>query len=91
MHNDKDKERRIRHSTIEKRRRKKMSECLDALKHLVPNTRNQIRIHQLDILENAVEYIKQLKNEIGLSDGQMYVNNDYASDDPMDVFNIINS
>ena len=52
--------RRQAHSVIEKRRRERIKTCLEQLKNLVPESCNQVRLHQVEILENAVEYIKQL-------------------------------
>jgi hypothetical protein len=59
---DKEKKRRFAHSEIERRRREKINACLEQLKELVPTSANQIRLHQVEILENAVLYIKSFKN-----------------------------
>ena len=48
------------HSVIEKKRRERIKYCMEQLKSLVPESSKQVRLHQVEILENAVNYIKQL-------------------------------
>ncbi|KAJ3303077.1 hypothetical protein HDV03_004238 [Kappamyces sp. JEL0829] len=56
--------RKSTHSAIEKKRREKMAAILDNLKNLTPTSRGQVSIQKLQILENAVSYIRQLQDEI---------------------------
>jgi hypothetical protein len=51
---------RENHIRIEKKRRERIAKALDQLKLLVPKSRSNHRLYQLDILENAIEHIEEL-------------------------------
>jgi hypothetical protein len=57
--------RKVQHSQIERRRRDKINTCLEELRTLVPKSTLQPNLHQLNVLENAVEYIKYLETRLG--------------------------
>ncbi len=56
--------RKLQHIEIERRWRDKISECLEELKSLVPKSSSEYRLYQLNILENAIEYIRELKEKV---------------------------
>jgi hypothetical protein len=51
------------HSQIEKRRRNKIQECMKQLQRLVPKNATQTNLQKLTILENTVEYLKELQRK----------------------------
>jgi hypothetical protein len=54
-------QKREKHIMIERKRRDKIAQALDRLKYLVPKSRTHGRLFQLEILENAIEYIQHLQ------------------------------
>lgn len=56
--------RKLQHIEIERRRRDKISDCLEELKSLVPKSSHGNRLYQLTILENAIDYIRELKEKV---------------------------
>jgi hypothetical protein len=54
-------QKREKHIMIERKRRDKIAQALDRLKYLVPKSRTHSRLFQLEILENAIEYIQELQ------------------------------
>jgi hypothetical protein len=54
--------RKIPHTEIERKRREKTQKCLEELKSLIPNCQGR-QMHKLTILEHAVDYIKELKEQ----------------------------
>ena len=56
-----EKQRKLDHTRLERKRRDQMAYCFKRLKELVPKSNQQDQLHQIKILENAIEYIEQLK------------------------------
>jgi hypothetical protein len=60
--------RKQQHSSIERKRRLKINKCMEELKKLVPKSNTQLYLHQLTILENACDYIRELQSMIPQDD-----------------------
>ncbi|KAI9095197.1 hypothetical protein DFS34DRAFT_626969 [Phlyctochytrium arcticum] len=56
--------RKVSHSAIERRRRERINDKIMQLKGLVPACADQENLHKLSILQNAIEYIRVLKDEL---------------------------
>lgn len=82
------------HCIIERKRRNREKECIAKLKDLVPASANQVNLHQLTILENAVEYLEFLKThrvEYPMSPVSDFDTRSDSSNDrkPMDIHNLL--
>ncbi|KAJ2991346.1 hypothetical protein HDV02_003850 [Globomyces sp. JEL0801] len=49
----------LSHSMIERKRREKIKECVEELRLLVPSCRGSKKFQKLQILQNAIRYIKE--------------------------------
>ncbi|KAI8900181.1 hypothetical protein BC833DRAFT_618773 [Globomyces pollinis-pini] len=58
---EKIKKRKEHHSAIERKRREKISECMEMLRRLVPANQHQENPQKLTILQNTVEYLQYLQ------------------------------
>ncbi|KAJ3155778.1 hypothetical protein HDU86_004248 [Geranomyces michiganensis] len=56
--------RKVSHSAIERRRRERINDKIAQLKSLVPACANQDSLHKLRILEEAIDYIRDLKRDV---------------------------
>ena len=63
---ERDAKRKETHSQIEKKRREKVANCMKELHRLVPSNASQVYLQKLTILENTVEYIKELQDMLGV-------------------------
>lgn len=63
---DREEARRINHSAIEKKRRVKLASALLQLQDLVPRSRTQRHIQKLQVLENAIDYILEMRQNLQL-------------------------
>jgi hypothetical protein len=55
-----EKQRKLDHTRLERKRRNQMAFCFKRLKELVPKSNQQEQLHQIKILENAIEYLEEL-------------------------------
>ncbi|KAJ3101584.1 hypothetical protein HDU97_001263 [Phlyctochytrium planicorne] len=60
----KDKQRRVSHSAIERRRREKINERFTQLRTLIPTCAHRDDLHKLSVLEHAIDHINHLKSVI---------------------------
>ncbi|RKP08979.1 hypothetical protein THASP1DRAFT_23123 [Thamnocephalis sphaerospora] len=63
-----DHQRRVSHSAIERRRRERINSKMSQLRRLVPSCRGQDHLHKLSVLQGAIEYIHELRRELGIKD-----------------------
>ncbi|TPX70570.1 hypothetical protein SpCBS45565_g01617 [Spizellomyces sp. 'palustris'] len=61
---DKELLRKVSHSAIERRRRERINDKIMQLKGLVPSCAHQENLHKLSILQNAIDYIRLLKDQL---------------------------
>ncbi|KAJ3093665.1 hypothetical protein HDU97_009268 [Phlyctochytrium planicorne] len=59
-------QRKVSHSAIERRRRERINDKIMQLKQLVPSCADRENLHKLSILQNAIEYIHKLQAMLGI-------------------------
>ncbi|KAI8900177.1 hypothetical protein BC833DRAFT_306305 [Globomyces pollinis-pini] len=86
---EKIRQRKIRHSQIEKKRRERISKCLQRLVELVPKNRestNNLNLGTFQILSNTIEYLQNIQLELNLNESNRKLRD---TDHPMNISNLI--
>ncbi|KAJ3052259.1 hypothetical protein HK097_006623 [Rhizophlyctis rosea] len=61
--------RKVSHSAIERRRRERINDKIMQLRNLVPTCAKQENMHKLNILQNAIDYIRHLQLQLDAKPG----------------------
>ncbi|KAJ3121825.1 hypothetical protein HK098_003339 [Nowakowskiella sp. JEL0407] len=67
---EKEIQRKISHSAIERRRRERINDKIDQIRALIPACANRDGLHKLSVLQYAIDYIQQIQRVLEKNEGQ---------------------